>query len=83
MRLLDQLDFELIRRNPKPLIGYSDITALHTAIYRHAGLLTFHGGMLNADLLGPSCRQPRLRCWRSWVGMCGQVSRSCTLLTSH
>lgn len=28
MRLLDQLDFELIRRNPKPLIGYSDITAL-------------------------------------------------------
>ncbi|MFB4402067.1 LD-carboxypeptidase [Pseudomonas inefficax] len=52
MRLLDQLDFELIRRNPKPLVGYSDITALHTAIYRHTGMLTFHGGMLNADLLG-------------------------------
>ncbi|MFK0313981.1 LD-carboxypeptidase [Pseudomonas sp. NPDC090233] len=52
MRLLDQLDFELIRRNPKPLIGYSDITALHTAIYRHTGLITFHGAMLNADLLG-------------------------------
>lgn len=52
MRLLDQLDFQLIRRNPKPLIGYSDITALHTALYRHAGLITFHGGMLNADLLG-------------------------------
>ncbi|WP_207877212.1 LD-carboxypeptidase [Pseudomonas sp. 32_A] len=52
MRLLDQLDFELIRHNPKPLIGYSDITALHTAIYRHTGMLTFHGGMLNADLLG-------------------------------
>ncbi|WEK31651.1 MAG: LD-carboxypeptidase [Candidatus Pseudomonas phytovorans] len=52
MRLLDQLDFELIRRNPKPLIGYSDITALHTAIYRYSGLVTFHGGMLNADLLG-------------------------------
>ena len=52
MRLLDRLDFDLIRRNPKPLIGYSDITALHTAIYRHSGLVTFHGGMLNADLLG-------------------------------
>ncbi|BBH48239.1 LD-carboxypeptidase [Pseudomonas sp. KU43P] len=52
MRLLDQLDFDLIRRHPKPLIGYSDITALHTAIYRHTGLLTFHGAMLNADLLG-------------------------------
>ena len=52
MRLLDKLDFELIRRHPKPLIGYSDITALHTAIHRHTGLLTFHGAMLNADLLG-------------------------------
>ncbi|WP_409289628.1 LD-carboxypeptidase [Pseudomonas sp. KCJK8927] len=52
MRLLDKLDFELIRRNPKPLIGYSDITALHTAIGRHSGLVTFHGAMLNADLLG-------------------------------
>ncbi|WP_449431000.1 S66 peptidase family protein [Pseudomonas putida] len=52
MRLLDKLDFELIRANPKPLIGYSDITALHTAIYRHAGVLAFHGAMLNADLLG-------------------------------
>ena len=52
MRLLDRLDFELIRRHPKPLIGYSDITALHTAIQRHTGLITFHGAMLNADLLG-------------------------------
>jgi len=52
MRLLDGLDFDLIRRNPKPLVGYSDITALHTAINRHTGLVTFHGGMLNADLLG-------------------------------
>ncbi|NIE75625.1 LD-carboxypeptidase [Pantoea sp. Ap-967] len=52
MRLLDRLDFDLIRRHPKPLIGYSDITALHMALYRHAGLITFHGAMLNADLLG-------------------------------
>jgi len=52
MRLLDRLDFDLIRRNPKPLIGYSDITALHMAIYRKTGLVTFHGAMLNADLLG-------------------------------
>ncbi|CAG8868410.1 putative murein peptide carboxypeptidase [Pseudomonas fluorescens] len=52
MRLLDKIDFELLRRNPKPLIGYSDVTALHTAIARHAGFITFHGAMLNADLLG-------------------------------
>ncbi|MBI6899142.1 LD-carboxypeptidase [Pseudomonas putida] len=52
MRLLDRIDFELIRRHPKPLVGYSDITALHSALNRQAGMLAFHGAMLNADLLG-------------------------------
>ncbi len=42
-RLLPALDFELMRRKPKALIGYSDITALHMAIQRHVGLVTFHG----------------------------------------
>ncbi len=41
--LLPYLDFGLIARNPKILVGYSDITALHIAIQRHAGLVTFHG----------------------------------------
>ncbi len=43
MRLLPALDYALIQRKPKALIGYSDITALHMAIHRHAGLVTFHG----------------------------------------
>lgn len=51
-RLLDSLDFGLLRANPKPFVGYSDITALHLAISRYAGFVTFHGPMLNADLLG-------------------------------
>jgi len=41
--LLKHIDYALIRRNPKVLLGYSDITALHLAIRRHAGLVTFHG----------------------------------------
>lgn len=41
--LLSLIDYRLLRANPKILIGYSDITALHLAIYRHAGLVTFHG----------------------------------------
>jgi muramoyltetrapeptide carboxypeptidase len=41
-QLLDRLDYALIRRNPKVFAGYSDITALHLAILRHAGLVTFH-----------------------------------------
>lgn len=42
-QMLDKIDYELIRRNPKIFLGYSDITALHTAIGRRAGLVTFHG----------------------------------------
>jgi muramoyltetrapeptide carboxypeptidase len=43
MRLLDAIDYESLRRCPKTLIGYSDITALHAAIGRWADVVTFHG----------------------------------------
>lgn len=42
-RLLDRLDYDLIRRNPKILLGFSDITGLHLAISKKSGLVTFHG----------------------------------------
>lgn len=42
-RLLPYLDFDAIRRNPKVLIGYSDITALLLSIQAKTGLITFHG----------------------------------------
>jgi muramoyltetrapeptide carboxypeptidase len=42
-RLLDRIDYALLRKNPKILLGYSDITGLHLAIGRKAGLVTFHG----------------------------------------
>ncbi len=41
--LLKHIDYALVRRHPKILLGYSDITALHLALLRHAGLVTFHG----------------------------------------
>ena len=42
-RLLPLLDYATIRANPKVLLGYSDITALHNALLAQAGLVTFHG----------------------------------------
>jgi muramoyltetrapeptide carboxypeptidase len=42
-RVLPHLDFDAIRRNPKVIIGYSDITALLLAIHAKTGLVTFHG----------------------------------------
>lgn len=41
-RILDLLDYDVIRQNPKVLIGYSDITALHLAILQRSGVVTFH-----------------------------------------
>ncbi len=42
-RILPMLDYNLIKNNPKILIGYSDITALLNGIYAETGLITFHG----------------------------------------
>lgn len=42
-RILDLIDFELIRSNPKVFVGFSDITSLHMSIYKKSGLITFHG----------------------------------------
>jgi muramoyltetrapeptide carboxypeptidase len=45
---LPYIDFDVIAENPKPFIGYSDVTALHTAIYRRTGLVTFYGPLLTS-----------------------------------
>jgi muramoyltetrapeptide carboxypeptidase len=42
-RILPLLDYELVKKNPKIFIGYSDITALLLGIYSQTGLVTFHG----------------------------------------
>lgn len=42
-RLLHLLDYELIKQNPKIIMGFSDITALLVAITKKTGLITFHG----------------------------------------
>lgn len=43
IRILDLLDFDQIKANPKILVGYSDITALLVSIYDRTGLVCFHG----------------------------------------
>jgi muramoyltetrapeptide carboxypeptidase len=42
-QVLPHLDYEVIAANPKPLVGYSDVTALHVAIRQRTGLVTFYG----------------------------------------
>lgn len=47
-QILDSIDYDLIRRNPKVFVGFSDITAMHLAIHRRTGLVTFHGPIVLA-----------------------------------
>lgn len=42
-RILSMLDYDLIKNNPKPFIGYSDVTSLFYAIFSKTGLVCFHG----------------------------------------
>ncbi len=47
-RLLDKLDYKIIKENPKVLIGFSDITTLLIAITTKTGLITYHGPVGNS-----------------------------------
>jgi len=49
-RILPLLNYPLIKRNPKILVGYSDITALQLALMAKAGLITYSGPMVAAEL---------------------------------
>jgi muramoyltetrapeptide carboxypeptidase len=42
VRLLERVDWGVLRERGKPLIGYSDVTALHAAVARQAGLVSYH-----------------------------------------
>jgi muramoyltetrapeptide carboxypeptidase len=49
LRILEDVDYDALGSTPKPIIGYSDITALHAAVQRKCGLITYHG---------PTAREP-------------------------
>jgi muramoyltetrapeptide carboxypeptidase len=56
--LLPRLDLDLIRRNPKPFLGYSDHTSLHTWLLQSIGLVTFYAPMAAADFSRPHGHDP-------------------------
>lgn len=71
-RIVDKIDYDIIRKNPKIFMGYSDITALLISINQNTGLVTFHGPMgasnvitnndeeftLNSFLKNLTCKKP-------------------------
>jgi muramoyltetrapeptide carboxypeptidase len=49
-RILDRVDFDALTRQPKAIIGFSDITALLNAVSCRTGMVTFHGPMARSSL---------------------------------
>jgi muramoyltetrapeptide carboxypeptidase len=78
MRILDTIDYQAVARNPKPIIGYSDVTALHAALGRLANLVTFHGPTARQNL--PPLSAASLECALAKGGNpCGAMSAAITL----
>lgn len=50
VRILDKINYDIVKRNPKIFAGYSDITSLHLAFYEKCNLITFHAPMVSIDM---------------------------------
>ncbi|MGN0733122.1 MAG: LD-carboxypeptidase [Emergencia sp.] len=50
-RIMEHLDYEMIRNNPKVFVGYSDVTNLHLALNQNCDLVTFHGPMVSSNMV--------------------------------
>lgn len=73
MRILDRIDYDAIAANPRPIVGFSDITALHQAIATQASVAGFHGPMLNLDFRNGL--SPRHEAWL-WSMLAGEAPMS-------
>jgi muramoyltetrapeptide carboxypeptidase len=70
MRILDGIDYDALARSPKPIIGYSDITALHAAVQRRCELTTYHGPTAR-EVLTDFSRDSFVRAVTAQVDSCG------------
>lgn len=50
-RIMEYLDYEMIKANPKIFVGYSDVTNLHLAFTQKCGFVTFHGPMVSSNIV--------------------------------
>lgn len=78
MRILDGVEYDALRRRPKPLIGYSDITALHAAVQTRCGLVSFHGPTARSKLV-EFTRQSLVRAVIEGTDPCGAAPQASTL----
>jgi muramoyltetrapeptide carboxypeptidase len=66
-QLLPHIDRDLVRQNPKPLLGYSDITCLHLELER-LGLTSLHGPMVARELADGDTAYDQASLWHALTG---------------
>jgi muramoyltetrapeptide carboxypeptidase len=77
MRVLETIEYAALRRRPKPIIGYSDVTALHSAIATRCEIVSFHGPTARG-VLTPFSRHS-LECALTGADSCGVAKSADTL----
>ena len=82
-RTLPLLDFDLIRRNPKVLVGYSDATALLNAVHAQTGLVTFHGPFPEARVTAQYQRSLLLDAKGATLRNPQEIAADETVVTQH
>jgi len=80
MRLLRDIDYSTLKSNPRPFIGFSDITAFHAAIWKECGIVSFHGPTARGDLTDFS-RDSLIRAVVDQTSSCG-IAPDARVLTS-
>lgn len=74
MRVLDRVDWSALRGHAKPILGYSDVTALHGAIARQAGIVSYHAPTARTPL-SPFSRASLERAVMRGEDSCGVAER--------
>ncbi|MDQ3950181.1 MAG: LD-carboxypeptidase [Gemmatimonadota bacterium] len=78
MRLLERVDYASLRRRPKALLGYSDVTALHSALITQCELVSFHAPTARSRLTD-FARESLCRAVIDGSDPCGTAERARTL----
>jgi muramoyltetrapeptide carboxypeptidase len=78
IRILDGIDYHALETNPKPIVGYSDITAFHAAVQRKCWLVSYHGPTAR-EALTPFSRDSLQRAVVAQTDSCGKAEKARTV----
>lgn len=75
MRILDGIDFDALRERPRPVMGYSDITALHAGVNRRADMISYHAPVAREEIT-PFTRDSFVRAVIEHTDSCGVATNA-------